>query len=103
MLVNLLKINPGAHHIPAIPLANTAPEALPFLGASPSTVTVSGMSSGGFMTNQIQVIYSDLFKGAGIVAGGPFDCAQDKLLVGANTNCIHQPGLVTNSWYFNNA
>ena len=45
---------------------------LPALGATHATV--SGMSSGGFMAVQMHVIYSDLFEGAGVVAGGPFYC-----------------------------
>ena len=51
------------------------PPSLPQLGASATEVTVSGMSSGGFMTVQMHTIYSDFFKGAGIVAGGPYHCA----------------------------
>ena len=46
---------------------------LPSIGAN-TNATVSGFSSGGYMTAQMQVIHSDLFKGAGIVAGGPYDC-----------------------------
>jgi poly(3-hydroxybutyrate) depolymerase len=48
---------------------------LPFLGASKDLTTVSGISSGGYMAVQMHVVYSDMFKGAGIVAGGPFYCA----------------------------
>jgi poly(3-hydroxybutyrate) depolymerase len=40
---------------------------------------VSGLSSGGFMANQLHVAYSDVFKGAGIFAAGPYDCAQNNL------------------------
>ena len=47
------------------------------MGAETDTVTVSGMSSGGFMATQMYVIYSELFQGAGIVAGGPYYCWQD--------------------------
>jgi poly(3-hydroxybutyrate) depolymerase len=38
-------------------------------------VTVSGISSGAFFAHQFHVAYSSLVKGAGIVAGGPFACA----------------------------
>ena len=44
---------------------------LPALGANLSA-TVSGISSGGYMAVQMHIINSSLFKGAGIVAGGPF-------------------------------
>ena len=41
----------------------------------PSGVTVSGISSGAFFAHQFHVAYSSLVKGAGIVAGGPYGCA----------------------------
>ncbi len=41
-----------------------------------SQTTVSGISSGAYMAGQFQVAYSDIVKGAGIVAGGPYDCAE---------------------------
>jgi hypothetical protein len=41
----------------------------------PSGVTVSGISSGAFFAHQFHVAYSSLVKGAGIVAGGPYACA----------------------------
>ncbi len=48
---------------------------LPRLAIDPSGVTVSGLSSGGFMAVQLHVAYSSTFKrGAGIVAGGPYYC-----------------------------
>ena len=45
---------------------------LPELRANPYTVTLSGFSSGAFMTNQIHIAYSGTIKGAGMIAGGPF-------------------------------
>lgn len=44
-----------------------------------SSTYVSGLSSGGFMANQMHVAYSDVFKGAGIFSAGPYDCAQNNL------------------------
>ncbi|SMH60301.1 extracellular catalytic domain type 2 short-chain-length polyhydroxyalkanoate depolymerase [Azospirillum agricola] len=41
-----------------------------------SQTTVSGISSGAYMAGQFQVAYSDIVKGAGIVAGGPYACAE---------------------------
>ena len=41
-----------------------------------NSVTVSGLSSGGFFAHQFHVAYSSLVKGAGIIAGGPYACAQ---------------------------
>jgi predicted esterase len=68
-----------------------AAEPLPALGASASEVTVSGLSSGGFMAVQLHVAHSAIVKGAGIVAGGPYDCAQGSLWT-AYYNCT-DPGL----------
>ncbi|MFJ5708302.1 fibronectin type III domain-containing protein [Streptomyces sp. NPDC093105] len=44
-----------------------------------SSTYVSGLSSGGFMANQMHVAYSDVFQGAGIFSAGPYDCAQNNL------------------------
>lgn len=58
--------------ITAMPL-KAAP--LPALGADTSRISVSGLSSGGYMAGQFQVAYSKLVIGSGIVAGGPYACA----------------------------
>ena len=42
-----------------------------------SAVTVSGISSGAFFAHQFHVAYSGLVKGAGMVAGGPYACADN--------------------------
>ncbi len=39
-------------------------------------VTVSGVSSGGYMAVQTHVALADRVSGAGIVAGGPYHCAE---------------------------
>lgn len=45
----------------------------------PSSISVSGFSSGGFMAVQLGVAYSSLFKaGFGAFAGGPYDCGRDQ-------------------------
>lgn len=49
---------------------------LPAVGAKADAVTVSGISSGGYMAVQFQVAWSRLVKGAGILAAGPYDCAE---------------------------
>jgi hypothetical protein len=38
--------------------------------------TVSGISSGGYMASQFGVAWSSIVKGVGIVAAGPYGCAQ---------------------------
>lgn len=42
-------------------------------------ITVSGISAGGAMAQQLHITYSDLFSGAGIIAGVPFGCADGSL------------------------
>ena len=66
-------------------------EPLPMLGAEASNVTVSGLSSGGFMAVQFHVAHSAIVKGAGVVAGGPYYCARGSLWT-AYYNCT-DPGL----------
>jgi poly(3-hydroxybutyrate) depolymerase len=53
-----------------------AAEVLPKLGADLAATSVSGLSSGAYMAGQIQVAHSSQIVGAGIVAGGPFACAE---------------------------
>lgn len=48
---------------------------LPALNLDPGATTVSGLSSGAFLAVQLQVAFSERIAGAGIVAGGPFGCA----------------------------
>jgi poly(3-hydroxybutyrate) depolymerase len=44
-------------------------------GAPENGHSVSGLSSGAFMALQLQIAHSSLFTGAGIIAGGPYRCA----------------------------
>jgi len=53
-----------------------APVALQNFNIDISQTSVSGLSSGGFMAVQFSVAYSSIVKGAGIIAGGPYYCAQ---------------------------
>lgn len=47
--------------------------------ANPSSLSVSGLSAGGFMSVQLGVAYSGTFqKGFGVFAGGPYDCARNQ-------------------------
>jgi hypothetical protein len=56
--------------------------------------TVSGISSGGFMAVQHHVAFSSSVSGAGVVAGGPFWCAEAKLPI-AITSCMTTPSLIS--------
>lgn len=55
--------------------ANEPTAPLPSLNASASQTSISGLSSGAFMAAQFHVAYSKDLIGAGIVAGGPWNCA----------------------------
>ena len=48
---------------------------LPTLNIDKTQITVSGLSSGGFMANQLGVAHSSTFKGVGVFAAGPYMCA----------------------------
>lgn len=51
---------------------------LPGYEADLTQTSVSGISSGAFMTTQLEVAFSSQFVGAGIVAGGPYYCARSR-------------------------
>ena len=52
------------------------PPRLPALGADISQSSVSGLSSGAYMAGQFQFAHSRIIIGAGLVAGGPYGCAE---------------------------
>ena len=79
---------------------------LPALNIDKTQTTVSGLSSGGFMAVQMHVAFSATFrKGAGIVAGGPFYCAEGSV-TNATGRCMASPAGIptstlvttTNNW-----
>lgn len=52
---------------------------LSVFSADPSKYSISGISSGGFMANQMATIFSSHFSGVATVAGGFYYCAEDYL------------------------
>ena len=56
----------------------------------PDGITVSGISSGGFMATQLQVAHSSRIAGAGIIAAGPYYCAAGSLTTALGA-CINPP------------
>lgn len=67
---------------------------LPALNIDLTQTSVSGISSGGFMSVQFEVAHSSIVKGAGIVAGGPYYCSQDNVLTAvARCSCTGEPGV----------
>lgn len=57
------------------PSAYAAPDGLPALAARGDEVTVSGVSSGGYMAVQYHLAHSETVSGAGVLAAGPYGCA----------------------------
>ena len=74
--------------------AGAAPGRLPVLTIDRSQTTVSGLSSGGYMAGQLHVAWSSVFgRGAGIVAAGPYGCAEGQLAT-ALKRCMRGEGSV---------
>lgn len=63
----------------ASPNAALAADPLGRFPINPDQVSVAGISSGAFMANQLHIAHSAGIMGAGIVAGGPYGCAVDRL------------------------
>ncbi|MFN5165357.1 MAG: hypothetical protein ACK5JG_08405 [Pseudomonadota bacterium] len=60
--------------------ATRAADPWPALRIDAAQTTLSGLSSGGYMAVQLHVAYSGTFaRGVGVVAGGPFHCAEGQL------------------------
>lgn len=79
---------------------------LPKYNVSTADVSVSGISSGGYMAAQMHVAYSKTIKkGAGIIAGGPVYCSQGNVLIAtgpcmADSSSRNLPFLISaiNTW-----
>ena len=48
----------------------------------PGRISVSGVSSGGYMAGQLHLAHSSIFSGVAIIAGGPYYCARGELSQG---------------------
>ena len=66
--------------------ADTRPGALERYGIDAQKVTVSGLSSGGYMAVQLGVAYSRVFSAVGVVAAGPYGCASTDRGLSGNVN-----------------
>ena len=69
--------------VPAVALAGEQPD----LDIDPDRITVSGISSGAHMATQLHIAYSDLFSGAAMLSGGPYNCAGGSLMT-AMQSCM---------------
>lgn len=70
---------------PVLAQSDTAePDELPALGAAVDHASVVGLSSGGYMANQLAVAWPERFSGVGVLAAGPWGCAQGSLSLALN-------------------
>ncbi len=53
-----------------------AADRLPALGVDVAETSVSGLSSGAFMAVQFHLAHASIVRGVGVLAGGPWGCAQ---------------------------
>jgi poly(3-hydroxybutyrate) depolymerase len=77
----------------ALAVAASAAERLPALAVDLEATSVSGISSGGYMAVQFHVAHSRLVRGAAVIAGGPYYCAEGSV-TRAFFNCM-TPGTFT--------
>lgn len=76
-----------------ISTAQTASNKLPPLAIDKNSITVSGVSAGGFMAIQLNVALSSVFSGVGAVAGGVYWCAEGNAIK-AQFGCMKKPSSV---------
>ena len=69
-----------------LPCLSKEPQALPALNIAIAETSISGISSGTFMSVQFQVAHSSIVRGVGIIAGGPYYCGQNNVIT-ATTQC----------------
>jgi poly(3-hydroxybutyrate) depolymerase len=63
----------------ALAASGSTATSLAAYNVGPHTVTVAGISSGGYMAVQLQVAFSQSIFGTAVFAGGPYYCAQGSL------------------------
>jgi pimeloyl-ACP methyl ester carboxylesterase len=66
-----------------------AEKTLPELSLNIDQITLSGLSSGGFMATQMHFAYSEWVSGVGLIAAGPYYCAQNSIFT-ALASCINK-------------
>jgi poly(3-hydroxybutyrate) depolymerase len=79
LAVLLLAAGPSLAHHDAIPDPPPLSVSQPLpaeLRLDPASVTVSGLSSGGFFAHQFHVAFSGAVAGAAVLAGGPYGCVE---------------------------
>jgi poly(3-hydroxybutyrate) depolymerase len=66
-----------------------AADKLPHLNLQMDSITVSGVSSGGYMASQFHIAHSNWVKGAGIIAAGPYYCGRNSIVT-ALSQCVNK-------------
>lgn len=87
--ISVLSIFSTAHAQTNTSANNENAQQLPSLSLDLSNVTVSGLSSGGYMATQFQLAHSDWVKGVGVIAGGPYYCAKGDITT-ALAQCVNK-------------
>jgi poly(3-hydroxybutyrate) depolymerase len=77
-------------------LSSSSVSSLGAYNVNPNSVTVAGISSGGFMAVQLQVAYSSRIFGTAVFAGGPYYCAQGSVSL-ATGQCESGTGISLSS------
>lgn len=72
-------------------VVQAAPGPLAALGADKNAVSVVGISSGGYMATQLAVAFPERFSAVGVLAAGPWGCAEGSLSRALNT-CMTTSG-----------
>lgn len=83
-LVRLLSLSIAA----VAPSLTDAAPALETYNIDINQISVSGLSSGGYMAVQMHVAYSASIMGVGVLAAGPYLCAEGNVLY-ATTRCLN--------------
>ena len=73
--------------------AQEAPIELPALAAANDQASVVGVSAGGYMATQLAVAWPERFSGLGVLAAGPWGCAQGALSTALNQCMMTRRGL----------
>jgi poly(3-hydroxybutyrate) depolymerase len=78
LVIAMLPVDGQASHdlLPDPPPRATSQKLPALRNLDQTAITVSGLSSGGFFAHQFHVAFSDLVKGAGVIAGGPYGCVE---------------------------
>lgn len=62
---------------------------VPKLNLDIEQITLSGLSSGGYMASQFHLAHSNWVSGIGVIAAGPYYCARNSILTALN-QCVNK-------------